>query len=98
MDANGWLAAVERAVCSQLEGVDASRADEETLTLAVGTRGVVLHTSRGVALLAPSFAAGGTIASRLTSRVQHLDPTSYALGDGTVSAAAEAVIAHLRPA
>jgi hypothetical protein len=98
MDANAWLEAVEHAVFEQMEDSEVSRADDDTLTLALGTRGVVLHTARGIVLLAPSFAAGGTIASRLESRVQHLEPMSFALSDGTVSTAASEIVAHLRRA
>lgn len=96
MDSDTWLRSVERTVRAELEHVELSWPDDDTLTLMLGTRGVVLHVTGGVALLAPSFAAGGTIASRLKDRVQHLDPLPYAVTEGTIVHASDAVVAHLR--
>jgi hypothetical protein len=98
MKAREWLGLTEGAVHARLPEVEISRPDDDMLTLALGTRGVVLHDSGGVALLAPSFAAGGTIGSRLKDRVQHLEMTSYAMTEATVGPAADAVVGHLRQA
>jgi hypothetical protein len=46
--------------------------------------------------IAPTFAAGGTIASRLESRVQHLDILTFVISEATIDVAVEAVLAHLR--
>lgn len=95
MDAAEWLRLVEDAVHASLPNVEISRPDDDMLTLALGARGVVLQVSGNVALLAPSFAAGGTIGSRLQDRVQHLERTSYGLTREAASAAASAVLGHL---
>jgi hypothetical protein len=98
MKAVEWLGLTEDAVRARLPEVEISRPDDDMLTLALGTRGVVLHATGNVVILAPSFAAGGTIGSRLKDRVQHLEMTSYALTDKTVVPAADVVVGHLRPA
>jgi hypothetical protein len=75
--------------------VEATRTDDETMSLSRGLRVVVVHVVGDVAIVAPSFAAGGTIASRLASRVQHLEPTSFGLHPEGADAAAISVVAHL---
>ena len=97
MKAVEWLGLVEGLVRTHLRYVDASRPDDDMLTVALGDRGVVLHVTGNTITLAPSFAAGGTIGSRLKDRVQHLEMTSYEMTDRTVAAAADAVVGHLRP-
>lgn len=91
-----WLGLVEGVVRAQLPLADVSRPDDDMLTIALGNRGVVLHATGNTVILAPSFAAGGTIGSRLKDRVQHLEMTSYAMTDKTVEPAANAVVGHLR--
>jgi hypothetical protein len=98
MQADEWLRLVEGVVRTQMPDVDVSRPDDDMLTLALGTRGVVLHATGNTIILAPSFAAGGTIGSRLKDRVQHLEMTSYAITHGTVASAADTVVGHLRSA
>jgi len=97
MKAAEWLGLVEDAVRAHLPDGEVSRPDDDMLTIAVGTRGVVLHATGNTVILAPSFAAGGTIGSRLKDHVQHLEMTSYAVTDKTVVSAADAVVGHLRP-
>jgi hypothetical protein len=96
MDSATWLESVKRIVSAELEDVELSWADDATLTLMLGTRGVVVHLVAGAAFLAPSFAAGGTIASRLKDRVQHLDPLSYTVSERTIAPASDSILAHLR--
>jgi hypothetical protein len=96
MTSDVWLTKVGNSVELRLEGVEVSRADDDTLTLAIGTRGVVLHATRGVALFAPSFAAGGTIANRLENRIQYLEVESYAVNESTVPTVVDAAVAHLQ--
>lgn len=79
MDAPAWLSLIRDAVCAALHDVEISRPEDDLLTLSLGTRSVVIHVVGDVAILAPSFAAGGTIGSRLENRVQHMEMTSYAL-------------------
>jgi hypothetical protein len=96
MQPNPWLRDVERVVCATLPNVEISRPDDGMLTLALGTRAVVLQVAGDTVIFAPSFAAGGTIGSRLADRVQHLEMTSYAHAPEAVTAAAGAVVAHLQ--
>lgn len=96
MDTAEWLGLVEGAVRTRLPDVDISRPDDDMLTLALGVRGVVLHATGKTIILAPTFAAGGKIASRLTDRVQHLEMTPYAMTAGTVLPVVDAVVGHLR--
>jgi len=97
MDAPAWLTLIERSVRAALASVEISRPDDDLLTLNLGTRTVMLHVVGDVGILAPSFAAGGTIGSQLQDRVQHLEMTPYALTPEAASAAAAATLGHLRP-
>jgi hypothetical protein len=94
--ASKWLDELGRRASEQLAGVEIFRASEDTLTLAFGNRGVTAHDAGDVVWLAPSFAAGGTLGSRLHDRVQHLDITTYGVSEATVDVAVDAVVAHLR--
>jgi hypothetical protein len=96
MDSGGWLHLVERMVRAELEQVELSWVDDDTLTLALGTRGIVLHVASGTAFMAPSLAAGTTIASRLQNRVQHFDAAAFSLDETSSVAASAAIVAHLR--
>jgi hypothetical protein len=96
MDAGEWLGLIAGAVRAHLSEVEISRPDDDMLTLALGTRGVVLRAVGATVILAPSFAAGGTIGSRLADRVQHLEMTSYAMSKDTIVPVADAVVGHLR--
>jgi hypothetical protein len=96
MDSATWLGLIEGAVHAALPHVDVSRSDDDLLTLSLGTRSAVVHVVDDVAILAPSFAAGGTIGSRLQDHVQHLEMTSYALTPDAASAAASIAVGHLR--
>jgi hypothetical protein len=96
MTGTDWLRLVEAAVQARIPDVEVTRADEATMSVSRGLRVVVAHVVGDVAIIAPSFAAGGSIASRLESRVQHLDVQSYGLSETAADAAADAVIAHLR--
>lgn len=91
-----WLDELVKRVNEKLPGVELFRADAKTMSLALGNRVVTVLDTGTVALLAPSFTAGGSIASRLAERVQHMEPSSYDIGPATVEAAAAAVIAHLK--
>lgn len=97
MNSDTWLRSVERIVCAQLEHVKMFWADDDTLTLALHTRGIVLHVTRGVAFMAPSFVVPGPNTCGLQDRVQHLDPAEYAIEANTVLSAYDAIITHLRP-
>jgi len=83
-------------VRATLPDVQISRPDEDLLTVNLGTRTIVVHVVDDVAILAPSFAAGGTIGSRPQDRVQHLEMTSYGLTPEAAGAAAAAALEHLR--
>jgi len=96
MDTSEWLGLVEDAVRASLPDAEVSRPDDDMLTLALGVRGVVLHATGKTIILAPNFAAGGKIASRLADRVQHLEMTPYAITDATVPQVVNAVVGHLR--
>jgi hypothetical protein len=91
-----WLDEVARAVLEWNADVEVSRPEPETLGVSIGLRTVVIHTSGSQAWLAPSFAAGGTIGSRLQDRVQHQDIQQYGVNEATIEVAVDAVIAHLR--
>jgi hypothetical protein len=97
MPPDTWLRAVEATVRESLPDVVSSWPDDDMLTLALGTRAVVLQVMGNTVIFAPSFAAGGTIGSRLADRVQHLEITSYANSATTVAGAGDAAVAHLRP-
>lgn len=98
MDAAAWLSLIDDAVRAALPNVEISRPDYDLLTFSLGTRSVVLHVVDDIGILAPSFAAGGTIGSRLQDRVQHLEMQSYATNDASARPAADAVLGHLRQA
>jgi len=92
-----WLRRVETASKSALPEIDVTRTDDPTMSLAIRLRVVVLHVTKETGILAPSFSAGDSFASRLENRVQHLEPTSYRLDEGAADAAVIAILAHLRP-
>jgi hypothetical protein len=96
MHGTEWLDELGDRVAEYLAGVELSRPDPDTLSLARGAHGVVVHTSGGSAWLSPSVATGTTMASRLEDRVRHLDIQQYAVNQVTVEVAVEAVLAHLR--
>jgi len=96
MSGTDWLDELARRVLSRLSSVEQFRADPKTLSLALATRGVTAHDAGDVIWIAPSFAAGGTIGSRLQDRVQHLDIQQYGINERTVDDAAHAVVAHLK--
>jgi hypothetical protein len=96
MKTDAWLTEVRSLVASGLPEVETSSADETTATFALGRRGVVVHLTTDIALLAPSVSAGNSIASRLESKVEHLDVQSFAVNERSISAAADAIIGHLR--
>jgi hypothetical protein len=96
MHGTDWLDELGDRVAEHLAGVELSRPDPDTLSLARGARGVVVHTSGASAWLSRSVATGTTMASRLEDRVRHLDIQQYAVNEATVEVAAEAVLAHLR--
>ena len=92
-----WLDELKARVTVKLPEVEAFRTDPKTLSLAVGTRGVTAHVDGAVVWIAPTFAAGGTLASRLVDRVQHLDPTLYGPDEAGLANAVSAATAHLKP-
>jgi hypothetical protein len=96
MTSTAWRQKVEMIVKAALPAVTVSAADEKTFSFALGLRMVVVSLMKDTALLAPSFAAGGTIASRLESRVQHLDVSPYSFDEDAAEAAAEAIVSHHR--
>ena len=96
MNGTEWLDELARRVVEQLDNVETYRVDPDTLTLALGSRGVTAHDAGDLVWLAPSFAAGGTIGSRLQDRVQHLDIQQYGINEATVDVAVDAVLSHLR--
>jgi hypothetical protein len=96
VEASEWLSLTERAVRARLPDVEISRPEAHMLTFALGTRGVVLQAQGDAVIVAPSFAVGGTIGSRLRDRVQHLDMMSYGVTAANVERAADAVAGHLR--
>lgn len=91
-----WLRRLERIVQVHVADVEITHTDDATISLALGLRIVVAHVIDDVAILAPSFSAGGTIGSRLESRVQHLDVTSFGMDERSADAAAAMVVAHHR--
>jgi hypothetical protein len=95
MNGSDWLDDVARRVCERVSNVDVSHPDDKTLGLSSGLRTVVIHVDGAQAWLAPSFAAGGTLGSRLKHRVQHLDIQQYSVVEATVEAAVDAVSSHL---
>jgi hypothetical protein len=96
MDGKEWLDEVQRRILDRALGADVSRPDLATLTLAIGVRAIVLHDAGDVILFSPSFAAGGSIGSRLQDRIQYLDITRYGIDEVTVDVAVDAFLAHLR--
>jgi len=70
---------------ARLDEVAVSHPDSETLGLSIGLRTVVIHTDDGQAWLAPSFAVGGTLGSRLQDRVRDLDIQQYGINGATVN-------------
>ena len=95
MTSDAWLTEVRTLVLSELENVDARASDEKTATFAVSRRGVVVHFRGDRVLLAPSVSAGNSIASRLESKVQHLNIETYTVDGRSIVAAADSIIGHL---
>lgn len=91
-----WLNEIHARVVQRFADLQASRPEPETLGLSRGLRTVVIHVDGRQAWLAPSFAAGGTLGSRLQDRVQHLDIQQYAVAEATVDVARDAAVAHLK--
>jgi hypothetical protein len=96
MTSDGWLDLVERLVRERLEFVEFSSFDGKTATFALAHRGAVVFFSDDVAVVRPNLAGGGTIASRLQDKVQHMDGWSFALNEVDAVAAADAIARHLR--
>jgi len=96
MKASGWLDELARRVAEQLAEVEVFRAWPDTLTLALRTRGITAHDDGDMMWIASTFASGGSIASRLESRVQHLDILTFGINEATVEVAVDAVVGHLR--
>jgi hypothetical protein len=96
MNGAAWLDELARRVVEQLADVEQFRSDPKTLSLARGTHGVTAHDDGDVMWLAPSFAAGGTIGSRLESRVQHLQIEQFGINEATIPIAVDSVVGHLR--
>jgi hypothetical protein len=94
--ATEWLDELGRRAADRLAGIEIFRASADTLSMALGTRAVTAHDDGDVIWLAPSFAAGGTLGSRLQDRVQHLEIQQYGINEATISVAVDAVLAHLR--
>jgi hypothetical protein len=98
LNAQELLDELGRRISEQLAEVEIFRTSSDTLTLALGSRGVTAHDAGDVVWLAPSFAAGGTLASRLQDKVQYLDIEQHGIRGATIDAAVDAVVAHLKPA
>jgi hypothetical protein len=96
MKASEWLDELANRVAEQLAEVEVFRASSDTLTLALGPRGITAHDDGDMMWIAPTFAAGGSIASRLESRVQHLDILTFGISEATVDVAVDSVVGHLR--
>jgi hypothetical protein len=96
MKAIEWFDELAKKVLKELPGVEEFRPDPKTMSLALGSRVAIVFDTGANALVAQSFTAGGTLASRLQERVQHIDPLSYDIFEATVESAASAIIAHLR--
>ena len=97
MTGSDWLRRVETASKTALPQIDVTRTDDSTMSLALRLHVAVLHVTEEMGILAPSYSAGGSIASRLENSVQHLEPTSYRLDEVAADAAVTAILAHLRP-
>ena len=97
MEALPWLDALATRVGDLRPDITMSRPEEQTLTLALGVRGVLVHTSGGGAFVTGSIAAGNTIASRIGKRVTHLDASRFALEPSTIERAVDEIVAHLGP-
>ena len=95
MTSEVWIIQVRLAVLDALPDLEIFSADDRTTTFVLGLRGVVVHVASDVALLAPSISVGRTIASRLESKVEHLDPVSYGFDEPSAGAAARAITEHL---
>jgi GGDEF domain-containing protein len=91
-----WLREVAAIVEAAFTDLDVSWPDDDTVGLSRGLRTVVAHVGGEQVFVAPSFASGGTLASRLQDRVQHLHIQQFRLSDPTIEVAADAISAHLR--
>jgi hypothetical protein len=96
MTGSAWLDMVATLVRAKAPEGDVSRTDDDMLACAHGTRGALVHVKGEIAIVAPSAAAGTTIASRLQARVEQYDASSYGLTAEAAQAAASAIVAHLR--
>jgi hypothetical protein len=92
-----WISQLAQRVVAEIPGIEQFRVAPDTLSLAFGDRGVTAHDDGDVVWLAPSFTAGGTLWSRLQSKVQHLDIQTFGVSASTLCAAVDAVLAHLKP-
>ena len=72
-----WLDAIGALIAERAPEVEVSRPDDDTLGLALGLRGLVIHTSGRFGFLTASLAAGRTIASRLSGIVIYGDPLKF---------------------
>jgi len=90
-----WLDAIGTRIAERAPEVEISRPDDDTLGLALGLRGVVIHTTGRFGFLTGSVAAGRTIASRLQESVTHSDAQRFSVEPATVEAAASSALRHL---
>ena len=95
MRGSDWLDELGRRVGQRLQDVEQCRLDEDTLTLALGTRGLTAHDAGDAVWLSPSFSTGGTIGGRLQDHVQHLEITRCGIDDATIDVAVDAILSHL---
>lgn len=90
-----WLETFQGEVLLARAGtIEASVSDEATRIFLVRRRSVVVHVHEGVGYLMPSVSAGTLHASHV-DRVQHGDPTSFAVSKSTITAAVQLVVSHL---
>jgi len=90
-----WLDAIGALIAQRAPAVEVSRPDDDTLGLALGLRGVVIHTTGRFGFLTGSVAAGRTIASRLQESVTHSDAQSFSVEPATVEAVVSSALRHL---
>ncbi len=90
-----WLDAVGALIAQRVPEVEVSRPDDDTLGLALGLRGVVIHTTGRFGFLTGSVATGRTIASRLQESVTHSDAQCFSVEPATVEAVVSSALRHL---
>jgi len=91
-----WLDAVGALIAQRAPEVEVSRPDDDTLGLALGLRGVVIHAARRFGFLTGSVAAGRTIASRLQESVTHSDAQRFSVEPATIEAVVSSALRHLQ--